>query len=376
MTTVPAGTNPASTAACTRQRIPLPLISATPPSALRRSIANTAGPVPPMARTTPSAPMPRWRSHRARTSAADSGRRSSGSSSTRKSLPAPWCLVRRSSPPSVHRPQSPISLSPSAPRVTAAGSGRARVRVDHIRSPPVPHLEELGQEISSRIEPGDARVAPEPRPLPAGEGPGPAGGLVHRLVQGHPLLHVRQQFSVSERLAGGARQPARTPGQGTDLVDEAGLEEPPESLLDASVVDGGVEADAHQRERRGRVGVEAGTERRERPARTQGHLQGADHPPAVGRFHAGGGGGIETRQPLVQTLGPSGEVGLHLERAQHLREPPRHRQAVDHGTQVEPRPAHEQGSSPRPSMPSSTWRASAWNRLSVNSSSGSTRSTR
>ncbi len=46
-----------------------------------------------------------------------------------------------------------------------------------VRPPPggtrgVPHREELGQEIAVGVEPHDARITPEPRPLPPGEGAG------------------------------------------------------------------------------------------------------------------------------------------------------------------------------------------------------------
>ncbi len=121
-----------------------------------------------------------------------------------------------------------------------------------------------------------------------------------------------------------------------------------EALLDAGVVDGRVEADAHQREGRGRVGVEPGPERREGAARAQRDLEGAHHPAPVGRFHAGRGHGVEIRQPGVQALGTPRALRLHLERGSHLREPPWHRQPVDHGAQVEPGAAHEQGPSPSP----------------------------
>ena len=87
-------TRPASTAAWARHRMPLPLISAPPPSALRRSMARSASPEAGWTRMTPSAPTPNLRSHRARTNSGSRDRESSTSTSTRKSLPAPWCLVR------------------------------------------------------------------------------------------------------------------------------------------------------------------------------------------------------------------------------------------------------------------------------------------
>ena len=61
-------------------------------------------------------------------------------------------------------------------------------------------------------------IAPEPGPLPPGEGPGPPDGLLDGLGQGNRLLHVGQELAVAEGLAGRARQPPGTPGQGPDLV--------------------------------------------------------------------------------------------------------------------------------------------------------------
>ena len=66
-------------------------------------------------RITPSAPTPRWRSHRARTWPAAGRTASSASSTTRKSLPAPSCLVQRASP-ALGRLSHAASLPPATPR--------------------------------------------------------------------------------------------------------------------------------------------------------------------------------------------------------------------------------------------------------------------
>ena len=60
----------------------------------RRSMVRSAPSEPARIRITPSAPTPNRRSHRARTTSGPRAGRSSRSTRTRKSLPAPWCLVR------------------------------------------------------------------------------------------------------------------------------------------------------------------------------------------------------------------------------------------------------------------------------------------
>ena len=74
-----------------KQRMPLPLISARLPSALNSTIARRVAVRPDSPTSSPSAPIPRRRSHTRRASA---GRSSTcGWNTTRKSLPSPWCLV-------------------------------------------------------------------------------------------------------------------------------------------------------------------------------------------------------------------------------------------------------------------------------------------
>ena len=87
--------------AWTRQRMPLPLISARLPSALK-SAMPTSAPWPPLGMSAswptsrPSAPMPRRRSHTCRRTTPRSPRPGGEPlvvEQTRKSLPRPWCLV-------------------------------------------------------------------------------------------------------------------------------------------------------------------------------------------------------------------------------------------------------------------------------------------
>src|SRR5690348_12038772 len=100
-------------------------------------------------RSTPSAPMPRRRSHRAATRAGVSGRVPSGSGRMTKSLPVPWPFAKRMTSILPHR-----------------GQGRRR-------------------DVRRRaVEPPDPLVAAKPGPLPAHETPGGA----HRVRAGLTLV--------------------------------------------------------------------------------------------------------------------------------------------------------------------------------------------
>ena len=161
-----------------------------PPSALRSSMDRSA-PVP---AGRPGSPRrrrrPKRRSHRARTSAGVQGPAPAGSTRTRKSLPAPWCLV------------------------SVQGSGRhgRRVSLGH-------------QSLTGAGRPG-RRARGAPASTPTGSSPGASHTIrgsrrnqahcrrakarvrrtasATRLGQGHPVLHVGQQLAVAEGLAGGA----------------------------------------------------------------------------------------------------------------------------------------------------------------------------
>src|SRR5262245_22234536 len=192
------------TRAWPRQRMPLPLISAADPSALRSSMRTRPGdPTVGVARMMPSAPTPEWRSHRVRAMSGSSGWDASGSSRIRKSLPRPWCLVRRMSPASLPDRAAPDSrLSP--------------------RPHPLGQCREQGLRTGVGVEPRDARVPPEPRALPAGEPAGAPDRQLDRLVQVPVAGEVVDQLGVPERLARGARHAPGLGEQATDLVEEAG----------------------------------------------------------------------------------------------------------------------------------------------------------
>src|SRR5918997_1487417 len=280
----PCPGQPPSTSAWARQRMPLPLISAREPSALRSSIRARAGEPGSAgdARSRPSAPTPVWRSHRARASPESMGWEASVSSTTRKSLPNPWCLVRRMSP----------TVCPTAVEV---GHAFALVRRGH--------LGEQGRQqrarIVRRLQPPDAGVASEPRPLPTGEPPGAPDGQLEALVEGRLPLEVTDQLAVAQGLAGGAGQPPLVREQPAGLVEEAVGHLPVVAGLDAGGDDLVGQRHTDEVEAAGGVDVEPRSERRERPSAAEGHLQGADDPPAVGWVPSPPGDGIEGREAPV-----------------------------------------------------------------------------
>ena len=234
-----------STAAWARQRIPLPLISASPPSAFCRTMVRSATSPPDCTRMTPSAPTPNRRSHRARTRSRAADRVPSGSTWTRKSLPAPWCLVkRRSGAAVVGGHGAPPSLSPSAPpadRGSAGGRGSTAPAV-----PPEPAADDLGHRVvAGAIHPirGSRRNHDRWRR---------ANVRVRRTasstasVERHAVLHVGQQLPVAQGLAGRPRQPGRAGGQRPHLLEQPVVHQAGEPVADARGRRLGRRVDAHQ----------------------------------------------------------------------------------------------------------------------------------
>ena len=80
-------------AACAKQRMPLPLISASEPSLLYKRIVKFESSIL-LNNNKPSAPMPVVRLHNVRALAGQSEICSAGTSNTKKSFPSPECLVR------------------------------------------------------------------------------------------------------------------------------------------------------------------------------------------------------------------------------------------------------------------------------------------
>ena len=211
----------------------------------------------------------------------------SRSSRTRKSLPRPWCLVRRM------RGGQPTS-----------------------RRPAVVH--EDGCERRSRgvgVEPGDPGVAAEPGPLAAGEAPGAADGQVERLVQGRRSpAQVGEQLPVAEGLArrcatmpcGSAAQ-ARGPRRGSrpPAARRSGA-----SIRSASIVGGRSRAPTSVNGVGGWAS-RPGPKRENGPAAAEGHLEGPHDPAPVGRLHAAGGQRVELGEAARGARAVSA-VGLEL----------------------------------------------------------------
>ena len=263
---------------------------------------------------------------------------SAGSSTTRKSLPAPSCLVAcitplsqlvrpnraRPGPPGV-RPAPPCCSRPSAP----AGRG-------------------------GTTRPGAGRT----------------GGCAVRLLparsQGCPGLHVGQNHAIARRLARRPRQAGGPGGRGPDLVHQAVL--PPCGRSGF-----GSRRRSRRAAGRGRpgpcgwIGLEPGPERREGPARPEGDLQGTDNAPAIRGLHPRRTDRVEHGEARVQVARPvPALVQLRLQRGGHLRVAPRDGEVVDNGAQVEPGAADQQRMMPAPGNAFQGGPPACWNSVTVN----------
>ncbi len=89
-------------------------------------------------------------------------------------------------------------------------------------------------------------------------------------------------------------------------------------------------SETHQPEPCRAVGVETGTERRERATAADRHLESTQHSTPVGRFHAGRGHRVELAEPPVEC----GGVGLGVEVGAHVGIARRDVQGVDDRPQV------------------------------------------
>ena len=92
-------------------------------------------------------------------------------------------------------------------------------------------------------DPLDAGIALEPGLLTAGECPQPADRFRLCLLERDALLEVAEKLPVADRLASRARQAGRSPGQGTDLLEEAAVELGLEPLGEPAVELGSVECE-------------------------------------------------------------------------------------------------------------------------------------
>ncbi len=285
----------------------------------------------------PSAPTPNRRSHRARTNSGSSGRRSSTSTSTRKSLPAPWCLVRWSERRLwrrlTHRAgdQSPTP-APSRANLPEAG-GHAQPPGRH-PAPPTRYGDHGGTRPSAAGRrtgcggrPGRRR---RPGACPARDGRGARGSR----APGGPSSTGRR-----------ARRPGTGPRPGS---------RDPSAVRAARRCAGrgsaGSRADPDQRHRGRRVALEPRAEDGEGAARPHGDLEGPDQASAVGGVDAAGGHRVEAGQPVVEAASagpavlPSGPAASSPRSSwTPRRDSAREGQVVDQRPQVEAGPPDQQG---------------------------------
>ena len=228
------------------------------PASRRRCTASSRG------RRSPSARLgrPAARRHRCRGGGrtaggrAPAGRRRRGWNTTRKSLPSPWCLVRRER--GVMR----------VPRCSSTG-------------------QHLGHRIVFDVAPSvrggrDGTIAPGGRRT----GGCAATIVLDRLVERALALEVGDELLVAERLRAVRDSPPGAAEQPRHLVEQAGSHHLVHPRVDA-LRPAPVAATAGRSARTaiGGYGVEPGTERAERPAAAERNLERAHDAPRVGRLH-------------------------------------------------------------------------------------------
>ncbi len=237
---------------------------------------------------------------------------SSRSNTTRKSLPAPSCLVACITP-----------FSQLAP-FNRARPGRPPEQVLGLAQPSWP----------AQVHP---RVATEPRGLAPRELAGVPYRLLLALSQGDAVLHVGQNFAVAQRLARRARDAGGPGGQRPHLVHQACLDHAAKRAAIRRSISSRRHGEPDLGVPAGRVGLEPGTERREGPARPERDLQGADDPPPIGGLHPRRTHRIELGQAGVQVGRPGPAiVQFGLQRGGHVRVATRDGEVVDDRAQVEP----------------------------------------
>src|SRR6266511_2380902 len=164
----------------------------------------------PATRISPSAPTPKCRSHRAATRSGVSSISPPQSSSMTKSFPVPCHFSNRSS---------------------------ATVQVlRHLVGYP-------DRALRTGPEPADAGIAPEPRHLPPGQGPGPLRGSGHGLVQSRPAGQMLDDLSVPDGLAGSEGWTGSFVQQRPDLVHQPAGHHGPDPGLDPAGEIRGLELD-------------------------------------------------------------------------------------------------------------------------------------
>ena len=189
------GTSPASSAAWARQRMPLPLISASLPSALRSSKQQGVGP----------------RRHRR-----------AGRPDQPVGADAPVAVAHGAGQPGVDRRGRRRGRAGRGSRCPGRGTWSSVRDVVMVRLQSPSRAGTTASGFSAAPIPGDPGVPPPPHPLAAGEGPGAPHRLGRAPPPGAPVLEVGEHLPVAEGLAGGAGQPAGPGRQPPHLVDQAG----------------------------------------------------------------------------------------------------------------------------------------------------------
>ena len=273
----PGPASPRSSSQRTKQRRPLPHISASLPSGLYIRIRSAApGAAGVRATSSPSAPTPKWRSQtRAASGAAQARPRPSPArdrrpSTTTKSFPAPWYLTKGMA--ALHR----------RPLATIA---------EH----------RLGGHPAG-VQPVDAPVRAEPAQL--------APGVVARrlLVAGDGLFppvlpaQVGRHFAVPETAHRGALRIVPPVDQRPHLLHQPGLHLLQDAGVDAGVEPGAGQLQPHEEGPEG--GRAAHLPGREGDPGGALHLQGPDHPAHVARLDARGALRIDPLQLPLQHLPP------------------------------------------------------------------------
>src|SRR5919108_6164090 len=173
-------------------------------------------------RISPSAPIPRCRSHSATTSGPSMATRSSTSSIITKSLPVPLYLPNRTS-----------------------SMAEVLRQLVHDRKGPV----------GSRVEPPDARIAAEPGQLPPRERSRPLHGAGDGVLQRLGALEVLDGFSVPYGLSRGEGRAEATAPQCGRLLQQSVIELCPNAALDAFAKDAGINEHPRRPQSAGRIPV-------------------------------------------------------------------------------------------------------------------------
>ena len=218
-------TSPASTAAWARQRIPLPLISATLPSALRSSMVRSASPATgqdPDRPRRPDAALPVAQGPHRSAPTGPAGRRGRAHQEV---VTRPWCLVRRSG-----RVVASVGSSSRPSLPPAPGPGRRPTQRQHHNQP--------GRSPGPATRYGDRAGT---TPTVGGRRPGSAAWPRRPPRPGDARPRDGPAARGSRGPGGRSATARRAGGQGADLVEEPGSISRREALRDAPVEPVGVE---------------------------------------------------------------------------------------------------------------------------------------